>query len=376
MAASSPRAARSGRARCGSTCRPRAAGEWELQGTFLDGTTRTVTDAVTVEAARPVMSVQMVGRGGVPDRPAEHRHARGHELRQPRRYRRAGRLGGIPANATIESAFKLLVLLGSPDNVHFEETSLTTRPRERCSKPMVSASRCCSPAFPQGERCRWSTASRFLPNRTCSCVRRWGPASWPQPERRRGWVTSGRTRATRRWTASPVSPRRRSESELKPTDLLPGKACYDLVADQATEELVEATGGTTATPIDTTSSWALGGAACLTDIVPFTEWFKVGKKTMKVVSQRLSGLYTANEYEQFLEDCLDAASRAKLTQRAVTAIDPNDIEGPPAAGPSATSRAICRLITACFSRTSPRQHPPSGWRSPNSWTPRRSIRRR
>ena len=306
-----------------------APGAWELRATFIDGTTRALPDAVTVEAVRPArMSLETVGRDVF--RPGT---ANTVTLEVTNQGNVDGLgvpvvLGGLPESSQIEPAFELQEPVGNPGSAHLEESAYdqeddTVVDEEGVSLPLLLS------RVPAGRTIRLEYRIT-VPTLTTYELRASVGICLTNDS------TAASALAVTQADGDPAvnCVARITEESIKQEagDVIrPNKVCMDFVGDAATDVFADAAGGDSVTKPTGLISWAIGGSACAVEFVPLVKLPKIAYRASKF----LSGVnWLSNRYEdvQDIGDCLAAGDRSELNQRGVTAIDPNEIRGPAGSG--------------------------------------------
>jgi hypothetical protein len=311
-----------------------AFGAWDLSATFIDGTTRFVPAAATVEALKPArMSVETVGRDIF--RPGT---ANSITLEVTNEGNVDGLgvplvLGGIPQDAQIEPMFEIqdpVGSLSSPqlEEAHFEPAEDTVLDEETStlSLPLLLS------RVPAGRTVRLEYRISVPTLTTYQLQATVGQCLATE------LVGSADTAASAvvRVAASDGDPgvnciagmAKESIAQALLTAAEPNKICMQALSNAATDVIANAGGGGSVTRPRTMFSWLLGGASCAVEVVPVTKAALVAKKALKLVStiNRFAGRAST------IQQCLAARDSSRLQQRGVASIDPNDILGPVGSG--------------------------------------------
>ncbi len=291
-------------------------GSWDLEGTFIDGTSRLLSGAVTVEAVRaPSAVVQIVGgaafRIGRPTTVSLQVTNTGNVdgIAVP------VTLDGLPESATVAPQFTMLQPegTGGPNTVQtavpFNQTVNANTEGGTVSVPLILA------RLPAGR----STTLNYqitVPTPTSYALH----ASTGQC-----LVAPNRDPATGSNPAG--SPDCLGSIGSLMLDVLPGGDCASGItkklaahtaANLAIGAAVQAKGGSKMYSPPSLLGWGLTAAGCAADLWAPTKIIKLFAKAASI----------GNDLLQATVGCLGSNSDSTLSQQAVASIDPNDIEGP------------------------------------------------
>jgi hypothetical protein len=318
-----------------------ALGTWELRAEFAGGTQRAVPGAAVIEAERPArMAVETVGRDafrpGAPNRVTVELSNEGNVdgLGVP------VVLAGIPEGAEVEPVFDVQDTVGpwgegELQEGAFDQSEDTFVEEGQIVLPLIVA------RIPAGRTIQLDyeitvpTLTDYdLRTSVGQCLRNGLPES-PSA------ALSGLT-ATRAASSSEVNCMGAIADLSLKQELLgavgPGKQCAGALGGVGIDVFVDAEGGANVAKPDNFFSWLVGGSACVVEVVPYTKLLKIGKTATKIlgrVDNALQGLDlvdTGITAFQGTQACLATGDSAKMQQRGVIAIDPNDIVGPTGSG--------------------------------------------
>lgn len=301
-------------------------GAWELTGTFLDGTTRVLSSALTVETLKPATAkVELVGRDVFRvNQPTEvtvsvTNSGNVDALGVPVTIR------GIPLGSEVESVTQVFDPNGSASNPEFDPATISLEDdayedNESLVLPMLAS------RVPAGKSIRLElkitvtqTSNYVLSAASAACLVNPGEMTATTLQAKtfagndvdcmKGFVQAGYDN----WAI---------QTGLS---ALPGAACIDAGVGIATDVTAAAAGGQDWFTVGGILGHAISLADCATDIWPPSKVVKLGIKAASVVSKGVGYVNTANS-------CMNASSEAEMRQRAVTSIDPNEIIGPTGSG--------------------------------------------
>lgn len=296
-----------------------ALGAWTLEATFIDGTVRTLPNAVVVEAVRPAtIGVQILGRevfrAGAPTTITVEVSNSGNvdAIAVPVMLR------GLPADATITPTFAMHTPTGTAQSIEIDEV-----PFDPSLHTVTDEGEIFVPLLVARVQARRSVRLEYVVNvpRAIDVALR-ASAGACLGGARPSAAASGRVRAD-----DPDYDCMAAIGNVM-LDLVPGAACTNRVGQSVIASKAALDGMQTAASgefaIDTGSaiSWGLTIAECATEVIPP---LAIAKRFVKVVSNGFDALSAVS-------DCLLMPASSTLSQRAVTSFDPNDILGPVGAG--------------------------------------------
>lgn len=295
-------------------------GKWQLEATFIDGTVRTLPDALTVEPLRPAdVSAQLVGRqvfrAGQPTTVTVELANTGNVdgLAVPLVLR------GIPAGATIEPLFTLIEPTGNAQahsfhDIQFDQVRDTLAAEDGLVVPFLV------PRVPAGRSVRMELQIT-VPQATTYSVRAYaGRCLVPEA------TGSALTLSSRAMALSPDEVTCLGAIAGGVADVVVGKDCVSFGAD-ATIEVIEGLSGgdgymTWSGPWD----FLLSAGDCGVDLT--IGKIKRAKKALELADRATDVGGTGAVATELFADCLLMPTPSTLEQQAVTSIDPNDIVGP------------------------------------------------
>jgi hypothetical protein len=292
-------------------------GRWALQATFIDGSTRTLSDAVTVESARaPAISVQMVGRdvfrAGQPNSVTVVVTNSGNidAIGVP------VALNGIPAGATIEAAFDLHVPTGDPSSIEihkttFDQSNDTLTTVDGIFAPFLIA------RVPAGRAVQFEYRI-MVPTPSSYSIR----------------ASAGQCLGASTLTTSRVQARAATTSQ-------PRSNCLGTVTGAVIGLAADSANWSQCTSFAAGMAWdaadAVGNGENIWSLGRVFGWLGHNASdgigcALHVSETTLVGraLYVFSKWQtaaDLVRDCLLMPAQSLLNQRAVTSIDPNDIRG-------------------------------------------------
>jgi hypothetical protein len=302
-----------------------APGIWSLEGHFLDGSTKTLGNSTTIEAAREgAISLETIGRETFRVGASNTVTVVATNTGNVDAVGVPVVLRGLPAEATITPAFQLYSPSGSGTEVSFTKTPY--------SQSLETLSE-------EGETVAPFLISRVPAGRSVTME---FSISLPTASTYQLQVFAGRCLATDASAGSASLAATTVSSALSPEAVncagdyaskLLGEAtgavfgsCGTLASDAFVRAAVDAKGGEKFWSWGHFTGWLANGALCAGEVlVPESKLIKLSLAALKGATS-LTGTAT------LLSDCLDFASQAILQQRAVFSVDPNEIEGPAGVG--------------------------------------------
>ncbi|GAB2568977.1 hypothetical protein [Kribbella endophytica] len=293
-----------------------AVGAWNLEVAFLDGTTRTVPSAVTVEAVRPpVITAELVGRDvfrvGQPTTVSVVVKNTGNVdgLSTPIT------ISGIPEGATISSLTDLFKPVGPDTNLTtakatFNQEADTFTKDGVITVPFVVA------RVPAGGSVRLDLQV-VVPQATEYAITA-SAGKCMAPAGQSG--QAGRTAAD--------NPEQDCYAAIVGgvyeivTDGVPGGGCISYGVDLYSNYMASINGGDSFFSPSNLWGGLWGAIDCATDLYPPSAFAKAGIGI-------IGSLNTAND---LIQDCLLMPESSRLQQRGVASFDPNDITGPAGRG--------------------------------------------
>jgi hypothetical protein len=291
-------------------------GAWNLEATFLDGTTRTITPAITIEALRPPsITAELIGRDvfrvGQPTTVSVVVKNTGNVdgLSTPIA------ISGIPQGATITSLTDLYKPVGPDTNLTTAKSTFNQEADTFTKDGLITVPFVVS-RVPAGGSVRLDLQ-----------------VTVPQASEYAITASAGKCMTpTRLGGQAALAPAANPEQDCYAavvggvyeiaTEGIPGAGCIQYGVDLYSNYMASINGGESFFSPSNLWGGLWGAIDCATDVAPPTKFAKAGIEIIGMLN-------TAND---LIQDCLLMPETSRLHQRGVASFDPNDIAGPAGRG--------------------------------------------